>query len=189
MGSEGPPSGGWEYSTSGRQTDIIIPPDTGGTYPFHSPLFVWPCQLWLSIVIGCILLGFIICQHQWALKPFPLPHMCSFWGPQPHHLTQGLHPSSVDAPVDVHGRSCNFPLIHPRKAFLVGHWVTTLPLFSCDINFLSPLVEVVLHGVGLVHLSHAWWMPIHKGMLTSDAMSRSWFQCRTHDLPFWFVTT
>ena len=80
-------------------------------------------------------------------------YTCSFQGPWPHHLTQGLHPSSVDALVDIHSRSHNFLLIHPREAFLVGHWVTALPLFSWDIIFLSPLVEVVLCGVGLVHLS------------------------------------
>ena len=82
-------------------------------------------------------------------------HTCSFQGLQPHHVTYGLHPSSVDALVDIHGRSCNFPFIHPREALLVGPWATTLPLFSCGINFLSPPAEVVLCGVGLVHLSHA----------------------------------
>ena len=72
---------------------------------------------------------------------------------QSHHITWGLHPSPVDAPVDVHSRSHNFPFIYPREALLVGHWVTVLPLFSCGIHFLPPLTEVVLHGVGLVHLS------------------------------------
>ena len=80
--------------------------------------------------------------------------MCSFQGLQPHHITCGLHLSSVDAPVDMHGRSCNFPFFHPREALLVGCRVTILPLSSCGILFLSPLTEVVLHGVGLVHLSH-----------------------------------
>ena len=68
-------------------------------------------------------------------------------------FTCGLHPSSVDAPVDIHGRSCNFPFICPREALLVGCQVTALPLFSCDIHFIPPLTEVVLHGVGLVLLS------------------------------------
>ena len=80
--------------------------------------------------------------------------MCSSRGLQPNHLTCGLHPSSVDAPVDVHNPSCNFPFFHPWEAFLVGHWVTTLPSCSCGIIFLSPPKEVVLQGVGLVHLSH-----------------------------------
>ena len=89
--------------------------------------------------------------------------MCSFWGLQPHHITCDLHPSSVDAPVDVHSRSCNFLFFHLREALLVGHWVTTLPLSSCGILLFSPLTEVVLHGVGLVHLSCVWRLPIHKG--------------------------
>ena len=78
---------------------------------------------------------------------------CSFQGLQPHHVTCGLHPSSVDTMVDIHDRSHNFPFIHPREALLVGHWVTGIPLFSCGILFCSLLAEVVLHGVGLVHLS------------------------------------
>ena len=40
------------------------------------------------------------------------------------------------------------PILHPREALLVGHWVTALPLSSSGILFLSPLAEVVLHGVG-----------------------------------------
>ena len=88
-------------------------------------------------------------------------------------------PVFCDAPVDIHGWSHNFPFIHPREALLVGHWVTTLPLFSCGIHFISPPTEVFLHGVGLVHLSHAWWLPLHKGMPTCDVMRRSQFQWRT----------
>ena len=102
-------------------------------------------------------------------------HTYSFQGLQPHHITWGLHPSSVDALVDVHGRSHNFPFFHPREGLLVGHWVTALPLFSCGILFLSSLAEVVLCGVGLVHLSHVWWLPIHKGMPISDMMRGSCF--------------
>ena len=74
---------------------------------------------------------------------------------QPHHITCGLQPSSVDALADVHGRSCNFPLIHPREVLLVGCWMTALPLLSCGITLILPPVEVGLHGTGLVHLSHA----------------------------------
>ena len=48
-------------------------------------------------------------------------HTCPFQHLQPHHITCGLHPSSVDAPEDVHSRSHNFPLIHPREVLLVGH--------------------------------------------------------------------
>ena len=76
-------------------------------------------------------------------------HMCSFRSLQPNHITCSLHPSSVDALVDVHNRSYNFLFFHPREALLVGHWVTALPLFSCGILSFPPPTEVVLHGVGL----------------------------------------
>ena len=93
---------------------------------YHDPV------LWVVAFI----VGFTICQHQWALMSFPPPYStCSFWGLQPHHVTWGLHLSSVDVPVDVHSRSHNFPFFHPREALLVGHWVTTLPLFSCGVHF------------------------------------------------------
>ena len=48
----------------------------GGTYPFHSSLFVWPCQLWPSLVSGHIFLWFTICQYQWTLTSFPPLHIC-----------------------------------------------------------------------------------------------------------------
>ena len=114
---------------------------------------------------------------------------CSFQGLQPNHFTCGLHPSSVDVPVDIHSPSLNFPIFHPREAFLVGHRVTALPSCPCGILLSSPPMEVVLHGVGLVHLSHVWQLPIHKGTPTSDVMRRSQLQWRTCDHPCWFVTS
>ena len=161
----------------------------------HSPHFtppfcyVWPCLLWLSSMSGHIHCGVHYPPVSMSIDVVPSTlHMCSFQGLQPHHITWGLHLSPVDVPVDIHGRSCNFPFLHPMEALLVGHWVTTLTLFSCDTLFLSLLTEVVLHGVGVVHLSHAWQLPIHKGIPISDAMRRSQFWWRTHELPCWFVT-
>ena len=154
--------GGSILHQRGRQVLSLVPLDMGGTYPFHFPCLLLPCLLWPSSMSGCI--------HHWvhyppastgtSITPSAL-HTCPFWGVQPHHITCGLHLSSVDAPVDVHGRSHNFPFIHPREALLVGHWMTTLPLFSCGIHFIPPLTEVVLCGVGLVHLSHVWQLSIH----------------------------
>ena len=77
---------------------------------------------------------------------------CSSGVQLPNHLTCGLHPSSVDAPVDVHDPSHNFPFFHPWEALLVGRQVFALPSCSCGIIILSPPKEVVLQGVGLVHL-------------------------------------
>ena len=115
--------------------------------------------------------------------------MCSSGVQQPNHLTCGLHPSSVDAPVDIHDPSRNFPFFHPWEALLVGHQVSALPFCSCGIITSSPPKEVVLWGVGLVHLYHVWRLPIHKGMPTSDAMRRSQFWWRTRDHLCWFVTS
>ena len=163
----------------------------GGTYPFHSPLcFVWPCLPWPSSVSGHIHCRVHCLPASMGIDIIPSAlHTCSFQGLQPHHITWGLHPSLVDALVGVHSRSHNFPFFHRREALLVGHQVTTLPLSFCGFLFLSPLTEVVLHGVGLVHLSHAWQLAIHKGTPTSDVMRGSWFWWRTHDLPCWFVTS
>ena len=73
------------------------------------------------------------------------------------HITWSLHPPSVDAPVDVHSRSCNFPLIHPREVLLAGHWVTAQPLFSCGVILPSLPLEVGLCRVGLAHV----WLAMH----------------------------
>ena len=70
--------------------------------------------------------------------------MCPSRGPKPNHFTWSLHPSSVDALVDVHDPSCNFPYFHPWEAFLAGHRVTTLPSCSCGISPASPPKGVVL---------------------------------------------
>ena len=122
---------------------------------FTAPHFVWPCLLCPSSMSGCIPLWVHYPPVSMGIDIIPSAlHMCSFQSLQPNHFTCGLHPSVVDASVDVHSRSCNFLFFHPREALLVGHCVATLPLFSCGIlSFPSP-IEVVLHGVGLVHLSH-----------------------------------
>ena len=126
------------------------------TCPFHSPNFFWlalPAMTqfseWQHSSFGSLSASINGYRHH----PSAL-RTCSSGGLQPNHFTCGLHPSSVDAPVDIHDPSCNFPFFHPREALLVGHWVTALPSFSCGILSSSPPKEVVLHGVGLAHLSH-----------------------------------
>ena len=76
-------------------------------------------------------------------------------------LLWNLRPSSVDAPVDIHGRSHSFIFIHPREVFLAWHWVITRPLSSCGVVLLSLPSGVGLTGVRLVHLSHTWQTPMH----------------------------
>ena len=129
----------------------------GVTYLFHPPcfVFIWPCLPRPSSVRGSIhlLVHYLPASMGYRHHP-PALRTCSFQDQQPNHFTCGLHPSSVDAPVDIQGPSCNFLYFHPREALLVGHWVTALPSFSCGILSSSPPMEVVLHRVGLVHLSH-----------------------------------
>ena len=154
MGGKGPSSGGWEYSTSGRYKGIVIPLDMGVLTHFTPPF--------------CLALSTMTQFGEWShsrsgsLSPSINRHQCHslcltyMFLPRSAAMSPycGLHPSPVDAPVDIHGRSHSFLLIHPREALLVGHQVTTLPLFSCGVHFISPPTEVVLCGVGLVHLSH-----------------------------------
>ena len=132
---------GWLGAFCIRETDhFILHSDMGATYLLHSPYFVWPCLPCPSSVSGCIPLWVHYPPASMGIDIIPSAwHMCSFQNLQPNHFTCGLHPSSVDDLVDVHGRSCNFPFFHPREAFLVGCWVTTLPLFSCGVPFSSPL--------------------------------------------------
>ena len=106
----------------------------------------------------------------------------------PLHITLSLHPSLVDAPVGIQGRSHNFPLIHPREVLLAWCWVIARPLSTCGAISLSLPLGVGLTGVGLVHLSCAWWTNTHKGMQVSDTMRRSWLWCRMPDCPHWFIT-
>ena len=99
---------------------------------------------------------FTIQWHLWAATSFPQPNVCVPFVIYSHvTLPVVFTPSSVDALVDVHGRIHNFQLIHLREVLLTGHWVTALPIFSCGIISVSPIVEVGLYGVGLVHLSNA----------------------------------
>ena len=116
--------------------DFVLLSDMGVNFPFHCPHFLWPCLKWPSSMIGCIPVGVHYPPASTGIDIIPAALcMCSFQSLQPSHITCGLHPSSVDTLVDVHGRSCNFPFFHPREALLVGHQVTTLPLSSCGILF------------------------------------------------------
>ena len=120
----------------------------------------------------------------WACWPF-----CKGRCPQPLHIAWNLHPSSVDALSDIHGRSHSLLFIHPREVFIAWHWVIARPSSSCGIVLMSLPLGVGLTGVGLEHPSHALQTPMHKGMPTSDAMRRNWLQCRMHEFPCWSITS
>ena len=122
----------------------------GGVLTHYTPHF-WSCKLWPSSMSSCVSHGVHHLMASMVSDVIPSAKcMCSFRCPHPLHITWSLHPSSVDAPVDVHGRSCNFPLIHPREVLLAKHWVTTQPLLSCGIIIPSLLLEggLVWGGAG-----------------------------------------
>ena len=120
-------------------------PNTRAAFPFHSP------SIWLALP-AVIQFGEWYHSSFGSLSPSINGYRhrpsalctCSSRGLQPDHLSCGLHPSSVDALVDVHNPSHNFPFFHTWEASLVGHQVTALPSCSCGIIFSSPPKEVVL---------------------------------------------
>ena len=154
--------------------------DTEGHIPVTYPQMV--LLPWLSSMSRCSScpICYLMASSGWDIYPFTK----STWSCRlscPLHITWSLHPSSVDALVDVHRRSHSFPLIHPMEAFLAWCRVNTRPLSSCGIFLLSLSLGVGLTGEGLVYLSCAWWTSTHKGMPVSDAMRRSQLQWRTCD--------
>ena len=164
----------------GKWWQIIIKPDMEGCTPITYPQ--WSCCHDSVPRVVMVVIQSTIWWHLWARDIYPSAK-CT-WScrhPLPLHITWSLHPSSVDALVDIHGRSHTFPLIHPREVFLAWWWVITQPLSSCGIISLSLPLGVGLTGVGLVHLSHAWWTPTHRGTPVSDAMRRSQLWCRMCD--------
>ena len=87
MGGEVASSGGWEYFASGRQTDIIIPPDTGVltcfTPPFHLAL---PTMTQFGEWSYTLEVHYLPASMGLDIIP-STSHTCSFQGPWPHHLT------------------------------------------------------------------------------------------------------
>ena len=159
----------------------------GGVHTHFIPQIVF--LLWLSSVSnhGSQPVCYLMASMGWDIYP---SGKCT-WScrhPHPLHITWSLHPLSVDAPVDIHGRSHSFQLIHPREVFLAWCWVDVRPPSSYGVVLLSLPLGVGLTGVGLVHQSCTWWTPIHKGTPASDMMRRSWLWCRMHDCPCWSVT-
>ena len=167
---------------------VIEKPDTEGYLPIPYPL--WSCchdsVPWIVMAV----IQSTVWRHLWVEDIYPSTKcMWSCRHPLPLHITWSLHLSLVDVLADVHRRSCNFPLIHPREVLLTWCWVVTRPLSVCGIISLSLPLGVGLTWVGLVHQSHAWQTPTHKGTPVSDTIRRSQLWCRMHDCPCWFITS
>ena len=159
----------------------------GGAHThFIPPMVLLP---WLSSISshgGCSVC-YLMASTGWDVYPSAkCMQFCRH--PLPLHITWSHHPSSVDAPVDIHRRSHSFPLIHPREVFLAWHWVISRPLSSHGVVSMSLPLGVGLTGVDLVHLSCAWWTPTHKGMPVSDTTRRSQLWCKMCDCLHWSIT-
>ena len=160
----------------------------GGVHThFIPPMVLLP---WLSSMSshGSHPVCCLVASMSWDIYP-SAKCMWSCKDPCPLHITWSLPLSSVDAPADIHGRSHSFLLIHPREVFLAWCWVIIRPSSVHGIVSLSLSLGVGLTGVGLVHLSHTWWISMHQGMPASDAMRRSQLWCRMHDCLHWSITS
>ena len=146
----------WAGAFQVREVDyFVVLLDMGVTYLFHSPHFClalptmtkfhdWLHWSWGSLstsinVHGC---HSLCLTYMYLLRSAATS--CYLWSSPILCGCSGRHP----------WQKLQLPIFHPREALLVGHQVTTLPLSSCGVLFFPPLTEVVLHGVGLVHLSH-----------------------------------
>ena len=152
-----------------------------GTCPFHTPYGSCNCDSvpWVAVVV-------IQSAIQWALMGWrhlhPPPNACDPVEIHFHYMLPEVFLSSVDVVVDVHGRSHNFLLIHPREVLLALCWVIARPLSILGIFSQSLSSGVGLTGVWLVHQSCAWQTPTNKGMPVSDVM-RNRLQWRMCDCP------
>ena len=75
------------------------------------------------------------------------------------HATQSLHPSFGDALADIHRRSHNFPLIHPREVLLAWHQVIARPWFIMKTLPGWLLEHNSLLILELIYMMFALWNP------------------------------
>ena len=139
-----------------RKADyLILLSDIGVTYPFHPPPFCfalptmtqfcdWSHSSWgsLSTSINGHRHHSLCLMYMFLPKSAAKSHY--LWSSPILSGCSGRHP----------WEKLQLSIFHPREALPVCHQVTTLPLSSCGVLFSSPPTEVVLYGVGLVHLSH-----------------------------------
>ena len=117
-----------------------------------SPYPLWSCYHDSVPWVVMVAVQSAVRCHLWATDVYPSTKCTqSYWHALLLHVTWSLHPSLVDALADIHGRSCNFPLIHLREVLLAWYWVIPRPLSSCGIISLSLPLGVGLTGVGMVH--------------------------------------
>ena len=166
------------------------------TLPFHTPVVLQPNLSSVSRHHGCSVhyplasMGWCPSLHQTHVN---LPAISSKKFIKTHspcllYTTWNIHLSSVDASVDVHGRSLSFPFIHPRVLFLAWCWVITRPLSSWGVvSVTSPGSRLDWGGSGtsIPYLV----TPAHMGTAASDAKRSSQLLCRMCECPFWSFTS
>ena len=141
---------------------LVLLSDMGVTYPFHSPHFClafptmtqfcdWSHSSWGSLSTSvngyrchslCLMYMFLLRSAAKSDYLWSSPILC---GCSSRHPWQKLQ----------------LPVFPPKGSFTgrsLGDHLTTFLLWH---PLFSPPTEVVLHGVGLVHLSHVWWLPLH----------------------------
>ena len=166
------------------------------TLPFHAPVVLQPnlsstsSHLCCSVHYPLASMGWCPSLHKTHVY---LPAISSKKFIKTHppclvHTPWNIHLSSVDAPVDVHGRSLSFPFIEPRVLFLVWCWVITRPLSSCGVvSVTSPRSRLDWGGSGasIPYLV----TPAHMGTPTSDAKRSTQLLCRMCECACWSFTS
>ena len=159
-----------------------------GVHTHFIPLMV--LLPWLSSMNSCG--GHSVCYAMASMGWDIYPSTKCMWycrHPLPLHVTWSLNLSSVDALVDIHGRSHNFPLIHPMGSLpglMLGDHQTTIFLWH-SLTVTPPGSRLYWGGAGT---SVPCFMDIHTQRNTSFwCDEESQLQCRTHDCPHWSVTS
>ena len=139
-----------------REVDyVVVLPDTWVTYPFHSPHFClalptmtqfhdWSHSSWVSISASINGHG----HHSLCLTYVFLLRSAA----TSHYLWSSpvLSGCSSRCP----WQQLQLPIFPPQGSFTGRSLDDCLTTFLLWHPLFSPLTEVVLHGVGLVHLSH-----------------------------------
>ena len=132
--------------------------------------FIPPVVLltWLSSMSshGTCPVSYPMASMGWDIYP-SAKFMWSCRHSHPLYITWSPHLFSVDAPVDVHGKSCSFPFIHPGEVFLTRCWAITRPSSSCGVVSLSLPLGVGLTGSQLwcrMHDCLCWSVTLYEGM-------------------------
>ena len=190
MGSEGPSSGGWEYSCI-REVDrhchsswhkgylpISLPPCLA--LPTMTQFGEWLHSSWgsLSASINGHWCHSLHCMYVLLLR----------FAATSHYLRSS--PIFCGCSRGCPWQKLELPVYPPQGSFAgrsLGDCLTIILLWH-QLHFTSYRGSLAWGGAG-TPVPCMMDAPIHKGMPTSDATRRSWFWCSMHDFPCWFITS